>query len=181
MKSFLEEKYKKEVVPILMKEFDIKNILAVPKIVKVVVNSGVGQLARDKEKLEVFKKELGLITGQMPSERKARVSVSGFNIRKGMVVGLKVTLRKRRMYEFLYKLFSIVLPRLRDFKGVSTKGFDSQGNYTLGLSEHTVFPEIDVAKTTPRGLEITIVTNSKDKEKTERLLSLLGMPFSKEG
>ena len=176
----LKEKYEKEVVPSLSKEFGIKNKMAIPGVKKIVVNMGTGDALKDKEVMEKHINDLKAITGQMPSKRNARISVASFGIRRGMTVGLKITLRGERMYSFLDKLCSIIFPRLRDFRGVSVKSFDSQGNYTLGLEEHTVFPEIDVTKSQPHGLEITIVTNTKDKEKSLRLLSLLGMPFEKE-
>jgi large subunit ribosomal protein L5 len=124
---------------------------------------------------------LALITGQKPTIRPAKISVAGFNIREGMPVGLSVTLRGERMYDFLEKLFSIVLPRLRDFRGLPVKSFDKSGNYTIGIAEHTVFPEIDVTKTAgPRGMEITIVTNTDNVEESKKLLELMGMPFAKE-
>lgn len=176
----LKKRYEDKVAPLLAKEFDIPNKMAVPKIEKVVVNSGIGHLSSDKGDMKKFKEELATITGQMPAERAAKVSVAGFSIRKGMPVGLKVTLRGKKMYDFLQRLFSIVLPRLRDFRGVSLESFDNSGNYTLGISEHTVFPEIDVGKTTARGLEITIVTNTKEVEQSKRLLAEMGMPFEKE-
>jgi large subunit ribosomal protein L5 len=178
--SRLKKKYEEEVVVKLQKDFTIKNRLAVPKIEKIVVNMGVGEASKNKEYLEQAKKDLATITGLTPSVRKARVSVASFGIRVGNPVGLKVTLRKNRMYQFLDKLVSVVLPRLRDFRGVSLKSFDKHGNYTIGLREHTVFPEIDIAKTTPKGMEITIVTNTNDLTISKSLFELLGMPFEKE-
>jgi large subunit ribosomal protein L5 len=178
-KSRLKKTYEKEVVSQLKKEFGIKNTLAVPKISKVIVNMGVGDAVKDKGVLERAKADIAAITGQIPSERAAKVSVASFSIRRGMIVGLKTTLRGSKMYVFLDKLFSIVLPRLRDFRGLSKDSFDEHGNYTIGLEEHIVFPEIDLAKSTPHGLEITIVTNTKDKEKAEKLMELMGMPFEK--
>lgn len=175
----LKQKYDKEIVYILAKEFDIKNRLAVPRLSKVVINMGIGDTLKNKELLESIKKDLAIISGQEPAGRKAKISVASFGIRKGMLVGLKVTLRGDRMYYFLDRLFSIVLPRLRDFRGVSVNSFDKGGNYTLGIAEHTVFPEIDIAKSQPRGMEITIVTNVQSKERSKRLLELLGMPFEK--
>jgi large subunit ribosomal protein L5 len=181
MKSRLFEKYQKEVAPKLKEEFAIENKMAIPKIEKVVVNMGVGEMIKNKELGPALSKDLAAITGQKPSTRLAKVSIATFGLRRGMPVGLTVTLRGVRMYDFLDKLFSIVLPRLRDFRGVSNKSFDASGNYTLGLTEHTVFPEVDVTKvSTPRGLEISIVTNAKEKEKAKRLLALMGMPFAKE-
>jgi len=176
----LKEKYEKEVIPALMKEFEIKNKLAAPRVEKVVVNSGTGELSKNKEAREQVAKDLATITGQLPSIRPARISVAGFGIRAGMPVGMKVTLRGNKMYDFLQKLFSIVLPRLRDFRGVSLKSFDKHGNYSLGISDLTVFPEIDPSKSSgSKGLEITIVTSVDGKSKAKRLLELLGMPFEK--
>mgnify|MGYP001559215326 CR=1 FL=1 len=175
----LKEKYTKEVVSILSKDFGIKDRLAIPSLAKVVINMGVGDAAKSKERMEHLKKDLAAISGQKPSVRSAKISVASFGTRIGMPVGLKVTLRKERMYAFLDRLFSTVLPRLRDFRGVSRKSFDKGGNYTLGVTEHTVFPEIDLAKSQPHGLEITIVTNTEDIKKAEKLLELLGMPFEK--
>ncbi|OGM21249.1 50S ribosomal protein L5 [Candidatus Woesebacteria bacterium RIFCSPHIGHO2_01_FULL_38_9b] len=175
----LKQKYQKEVISQLLKEIEVKNNMAVPKIEKVVVNMGIGEVAKNKEMLDQVKKDMAVITGQMPQIRGAKVSVASFGIRRGMPVGLRVTLRSEKMYSFLDKLFSIVLPRLRDFRGVSKSSFDRQGNYTLGIVEHTVFPEIDITKSQSRGLEITIVTKSKDIEESMKLLELLGMPFEK--
>jgi large subunit ribosomal protein L5 len=177
----LKKKYQEEVAPKLVQEFGIKNKMAVPKITKIVINMGVGAMIKNKELKDIISRDLAAITGQIPSVRLAKVSVAAFDLRRGMPVGLTVTLRGNRMYEFLDKLISITLPRLRDFRGVSIKSFDKSGNYTLGLNEHTVFPEIDLTKVgSPRGLEISIVTNSKGIEKAKRLLELLGMPFTKE-
>lgn len=178
-KSRLQEKYEKEVAPQLIKEFSIKNKMAVPKIVKVVVNIGVGSVIKNKELVESLKKDLALVTGQRPSVRTAKVSIASFSLRIGMPVGLTVTLRKERMYAFLDRVFSIVLPRLRDFRGVSRKSFDKGGNYTLGFSEHSVFPEVDIARSSAHGMEMTIVINSESPKVSERLLTLLGMPFEK--
>ncbi|HLE49304.1 MAG TPA: 50S ribosomal protein L5 [Patescibacteria group bacterium] len=177
--SRLKEKYQKEVVPVLMKELELKNNFEVPRVSKVVVNMGVGEAIKNKEIMEKAKKDLAAITGQAPSVRRARVSVATFSLRKGMAVGLKVTLRGEKMYSFLDKLFSIVLPRFRDFRGVSRKCFDKAGNYTLGLAEQTVFTEVDIQKSGSRGMEITIVTKSDGRKQSERLLELMGMPFEK--
>jgi len=178
----LKEKYQKEIKGILAEEFEIKNKMAIPKVLKVTVNMGIGEISKSKELKESLSRDLAAISGQKPSIRAAKVSIATFGIRAGMPVGLAVTLRGVRMYDFLDKLFSIVLPRLRDFRGVSRKSFDKYGNYTLGFSEHTVFPEVDVTKaTTPKGLAITITTNAGSPEKGLRLLELLGMPFEKEG
>jgi len=175
----LEDKYKNEVVPKLIKEFGIKNVMQTPKIKKVVVNAGVGDAQKSKEVLERMKEDLASITGQNPSVRNARVSVASFGLRKGSPVGLKVTLGRLRMYDFLDRLFSVVLPRLRDFRGVKRGSFDKHGNYTLGIAEHNIFPEIDITKSIPRGLEITIVIKSESVEQSYRLLELMGMPFEK--
>jgi len=180
-KNRLVEKYKNEVTPELIKEYSIKNPHAVPMVGKVVVNMGVGDMSKNKEQRDSLVRDLATITGQKPSVRAAKISVASFSLRKGMPVGLTITLRGDRMYSFLDKLFSIVLPRLRDFRGVKTSSFDKKGNYTLALTEHTVFPEIDLSKSaSPRGLEISIVTNSDDVEKSKRMLELMGMPFEKE-
>lgn len=154
--------------------------MAQPKVEKVVLNMGIGVLKDDKGAIEKVSSELAAIAGQKPALRPARKSVAGFNVRKGEPVGLKVTLRGRRMQAFLQKLFNFVLPRLRDFRGVSKDSFDQNANFTLGISEHAVFPEISLGEIGKvRGLEITIVTNTKDKEKAMKLMEELGMPFSK--
>ena len=178
-KQRLQEKYEKEVFKTLISEFGIKNKMAVPKINKVVLNVGTGSIAKNKEVVENLKKDLAAISGQKPAVKVAKVSIASFGLRRGMPVGLAVTLRREMMYAFLDRLFSIVLPRLRDFRGVSRKSFDKSGNYTLGVTEHIIFPEADITKGTPHGLEITIVINSGKKEVSERLLELLGMPFEK--
>lgn len=175
----LKEEYQKEVVKKLVEEFEIKNVMQVPKIEKVVVNSGVGDAQKNKEGFERMKNDIASITGQYPGVRKARVSVASFGLRKGSPVGLKVTLRGAKMYDFLDKLFSIVLPRLRDFRGAKRDSFDKNGNYTLGVVEHNIFPEIDITKSGSRGLEISIVIKSDSTAQSFRLLELLGMPFEK--
>lgn len=157
-----------------------KNPMARPKVEKVVLNMGIGDVKDDKGAVEKVSSELAAIAGQKPAFRPARQSVAGFSVRKGEPVGLKVTLRGKRMQAFLGKLFNVVLPRLRDFRGVSRNSFDQNANYTLGISEHTVFPEIDLGEVTKvRGLEVTIVTSTKEKEKAMKLLEELGMPFTK--
>ena len=178
-KQRLQEKYEKEVAAVIAKEFDIKNVMATPKVQKVVLNIGIGSLVKNKEAVETLKKDLAAITGQLPALKNAKVSIATFNLRRGMVVGMAVTLRGERMYAFLDRLFSIVLPRLRDFRGVSVKSFDKNGNYTLGVVEHTIFPEVDLAKGSAHGMEITIVINSGSVEQSRRLLTLKGMPFEK--
>lgn len=182
MASRLKEKFEKEVRAKLASDFDIKNTMAVPTVKKVVLNMGIGEISKNKELRESLTRDLATIAGQTPSIRRARVSIASFNLRAGMPVGLAVTLRGDKMYSFLDKLFSIVLPRLRDFRGVSDNSFDKSGNYTLGIAEHTLFPEIDIAKTpNPKSMEATIVVASSDKEKSKKLLEMLGMPFEKKG
>lgn len=173
--------YQEKIVPKLQEEFGLKNKMAAPKIVKVVLNMGVGDLKDKKEEREKVAAQLSAIAGQRPQTRLARKAIAGFSLRRGEPVGLAVTLRGKRMYAFLEKLFGIVLPRLRDFRGTSRKSFDGSANFTLGIGEHTVFPEVDLAAVGKvRGLEITIVTNTKDPKLAERLLEELGMPFVKE-
>lgn len=177
----LRTRYTKEIKPKLGEELGIKNPMAIPGIKKVVINMGVGGLFRDKGMLDKALEEMGAIAGQKPAIRPATKSIAGFNIRAGMPVGVAVTLRGERAYNFLSKFISVVLPRLRDFRGVSVKSFDKNGNYTLGMPEHTVFPEIDLGKVDKaKSMEITIVTNAGSKEKGKALLSALGMPFEKE-
>jgi large subunit ribosomal protein L5 len=176
----LKEKYNSKVVKNLMKEFDIDNKLAVPKITKVTINMGIGDTLKNKEALQAAKKDLATISGQEPATRAAKLSVASFSIRRGMTVGLKVTLRGEKMWAFLDRLFSIVLPRFRDFRGVPLRGFDKFGNYTLGINEHVVFPEIDFSKSQPRGLEVSITTDAKNPKLGKRMLELLGMPFEKD-
>lgn len=175
----LKEKYQKEIKKALMDEFGIKNVQAVPALTKVVINSGIGAAIKNKELMQQIKSDLTAISGQAPSTRLANLSVASFGIRRGMPVGMKVTLRSERMYSFVDRFIAIVLPRFRDFRGIPTTGFDAHGNYTIGIAEHTVFPEIDLAKSKPFGIEITFVSNTKDKAWAKRLLELLGMPFEK--
>ncbi|MEK7526309.1 MAG: 50S ribosomal protein L5 [Patescibacteria group bacterium] len=176
----LKQKYQNEVSQKLAKEFGIKNPNALPKITKVVINMGIGNLLKDKGLQDKAAEEMGLIAGQKPQVRPAKLSVAGFSIRVGMPVGLRVTLRGDRMYNFLDRLISIVFPRIRDFRGIPTKGFDAAGNYSIGFAEHTVFPEIDLAKVDrTKGLEVTIVTKSKDATQARKLLEYVGMPFAK--
>ncbi len=176
----LLEKYRNEVVPELQKRLGIKNPLAVPRLVKIVVNMGVGRAAQPKERhiLEEVARHLALITGQKPLVTKARKSVSGFRIRRGFPVGLKVTLRGRRMYEFLDRLITLAIPRVRDFRGLDPEAFDGHGNYTFGVTEQLIFPEIDpddVHHT--QGMHITLVTTAKTDDQARELLALLGLPF----
>ncbi len=176
----LIEKYHKTVKPKIGEEFGIKNTMAQPKILKVVVNMGTGEIKENKEEQAKALSEFANIVGQKPSVRLSRKAIAGFNLREGQAVGLKATLRGVRMYSFLDKLLNVVLPRIRDFRGIPRTSFDQGGNYTLAITEHTVFPEIDLGKITRvRGLEITIVTNTKIKKMSERLLEELGMPFQK--
>ena len=177
----LKEKYNKEIKAELTKELGVKNQMSIPKLVKVVVNMGVGEAAKNKQTMEALLKDVAAITGQAPSTRNAKVSIASFSLREGMPVGLTATLRGEKMYSFLDRLMSIVLPRLRDFRGVPLTSFDKQGNYTLGIAEHTVFPEIDTAKSgAPHGMEVTIVTTGHDMLQSKKLLEMLGMPFQKE-
>ncbi|MBU0569637.1 50S ribosomal protein L5 [Patescibacteria group bacterium] len=178
--SRLKQKYDTKIASQLMKEFSIKNKMAVPRITKIVVNIGIGNASKNKQLLAQVKKDLADITGQLPQIRKAKMSVASFSIREGMPVGLKVTLRGDRMYSFLDKLFSVVLPRLRDFRGLSRKSFDENGNYTIGIEDYSVFPEMDTAGSQSHGLEVSIVTSTNDKKQAGKLLTLLGMPFEKE-
>ena len=177
----LRERYQKEIKAKLQKEFKIDNVFTVPKVEKVVINMGIGESTEDKKIVEKAKEDMIAITGQIPKVAKARLSIAGFKLREGDPIGLVVNLRGKRMYNFLEKLFTIVFPRLRDFKGVPKKGFDGRGNYNLGLKEQIVFPEIDYAKIDKtRGLQITIVTDTNENKKAERLLTELGMPFEKD-
>jgi len=176
----LKEKYENEIIPAMMKEFGYKSKLQVPRIEKIVINMGIGEGARNPDLLDQHAKELALITGQKPLVTRARKSISNFKIRKGMTIGLKVTLRGARMYNFLYKLINIALPKVRDFRGLNSNSFDGRGNYTFGLTEQLVFPEIspDEARRV-QGMDITIVTTAKTDEEAKRLLELFGMPFGR--
>lgn len=179
--SYLLEKYKKEVVPTLSSELQTKNALALPRLVKVVVNVGIKEAAHDEVVLARAMEELMVITGQKPTVRRAKKSIATFKLVRGNPIGLTVTLRGERMYNFLEKLLNIVLPRVRDFRGASASSFDGHGNYSLGIAEQIVFPEVDFAKVDKtRGLEITIVTTAKTDEVARKLLEPLGMPFAKE-
>lgn len=176
----LKEKYEKEVKRHLSEEFGIKNLLDVPVITKIVVAIGAGDIERNQAVKDSLVTAIAQITGQKPKITRARISVASFNVRAGMEVGFLVTLRKERMYAFLDRLISVVLPRLRDFRGVSAKSFDSRGNVTLGFTEVSIFPEIDTAHfNLAKGFEVTVVVGRSDREKSRRLLELLGMPFQK--
>jgi len=176
----LKEKYLKEVVPALMEKFNYKNIMEVPAIEKIVINMGVGDAVQNSKLLDSAVEELTAISGQKPVITRAKKSIAGFKLREGMPIGTKVTLRKERMYEFLDKLISVSLPRVRDFRGVSPKSFDGRGNYTLGVREQLIFPEVDYDRVNKvRGMDIVIVTTAKTDEEGRELLTLLGMPFRK--
>jgi large subunit ribosomal protein L5 len=174
----LKERYRKDVVPALAKEFGYKNVMAIPKLEKIVVNMGLGEATQNVKLIDTGADEVGRITGQRPVTTRAKKSIAAFKVRQGMPVGTMVTLRGDRMYEFLDRLVNIALPRVRDFKGVSTKGFDGRGNYTLGLRDQLLFPEIDYMKVDKaRGMNVSVVTTAKTDEEARRLLQLLGMPF----
>lgn len=174
----LLERYRSEVAPALAEEFGRPNRLAIPRLTKIVISAGMGKTAREEGVLDTAAEELALITGQKPIVTRARKSVANFKLREGMNVGLKATLRGRRMYEFLDRLISLAIPRVKDFRGLSPSGFDGRGNYNMGLSEQTVFPEIDPGKVKfTQGMNIAICTTAKTDEEARRLLALLGMPF----
>ncbi len=174
----LREKYAKEVAPALLKEFDLKNTMAVPRLEKVVINMGVGEATQNAKLLDPAVVELTNITGQKAVVTKAKKSIAAFKVREGMPIGAMVTLRGDRMYEFLDRLINIALPRVRDFRGVSSKSFDGRGNYTLGLRDQLIFPEIDYAKVEKlKGMNITIVTTASNDEQARALLRHMGMPF----
>ncbi len=180
MASRLKDKYKSEVAPALQKEFDYKNPMQVPALNKVVVNIGLGEVIQNPKAMENAVADLTTITGQRPVITRAKRSVAAFKLREGMQIGCMVTLRGERMYIFLDKLLNVALPRLRDFQGVPTDAFDGRGNYTLGLREQLVFPEIDYDKVDKvRGMEISVVTTAHSDQEGRRLLALLGMPFKK--
>jgi large subunit ribosomal protein L5 len=176
--SRLRDRYQKEVVPGLKKEFGYTNIMAVPKVTKVVVNMGLGEATSNAKIVDVAAAELASITGQKAVTRRAKKSIAQFKVRQGMPIGASVTLRGDRMFEFLDRLIAIALPRVRDFRGVSPKGFDGRGNYTLGLRDQLMFPEIDYLKVDKgRGMNISVVTTARTDEEARRLLQLIGMPF----
>lgn len=176
--SRLRERYKTDVVPALQKEFGYANLMAVPKIERIVVNMGLGGATQNAKLIDVGADELTRVTGQRPVTRRARKSIAQFKLRQGMPIGAMVTLRSERMYEFLDRLVSIALPRVRDFRGVSPRGFDGRGNYTLGLKDQLIFLEIDYMKVdTARGMNISVVTTAGSDEEGRKLLQLMGMPF----
>jgi large subunit ribosomal protein L5 len=176
----LAEKYTSEVAPALMREFTYGSPMAVPRVAKVVINMGVGDAVSDVKVLDQAADELGQIVGQKPAIRRARKSIANFKLREGMPIACTVTLRGRRMYEFLERLLHLALPRVRDFRGVSPRSFDGRGNYTLGIREHLIFPEVNVAKVQKvKGMNVCIVTTARTDQEARRLLDGLGMPFSK--
>ncbi len=174
----LREQYEKEAVPALMKKFNYKSIMEVPKLDKIVINIGLGDIRDNPKTLDNAIADLSLITGQKPIITKAKKSIAAFKIREGANVGCKVTLRKEKMYEFAYKLFNVALPRVRDFRGVSTTSFDGRGNYSMGIKEQLIFPEIEYDKIDKlRGMDIIFATTANTDEEARELLTLLGMPF----
>ena len=174
----LKERYLKEVAPALAKEFGYKNVMAIPKLEKIVVNMGLGEATQNVKLIDTGADEVGRITGQRSVTTRAKKSIAAFKVRQGMPVGTMVTLRGDRMYEFLDRLVNVALPRVRDFKGVSTKGFDGRGNYTLGLRDQLLFPEIDYMKVDKaRGMNVSVVTTARTDEEARALLKLVGMPF----
>jgi large subunit ribosomal protein L5 len=178
MSARLREKFHKDIAPTLQKELELKNPMAVPRLHKIVVNMGVGEATQNAKVLDPAVAELGQITGQKPIVTKAKKSIAAFKVREGQAIGAMVTLRGDRMYEFLDRLINVVLPRVRDFRGVSTKSFDGRGNYTLGLRDQLIFPEIDYAKVDKqKGMNVTIVTTAKNDNEARALLRSFGMPF----
>ena len=176
----LREQYEKEVIPALMKKFNYKSVMEVPKLDKIVINIGLGDVKENPKSLENAIKDLAQITGQQPVITKARKSIAAFKLREGVNVGCKVTLRSDKMYDFAYKLFNVALPRVRDFRGVSNNSFDGRGNYALGIKEQLIFPEIEYDKVDKvRGMDIIFVTTAETDEEARELLTLFGMPFKK--
>lgn len=180
MKPRLLDRYQQEIVPKIQEKFDIKNKMAVSSLEKIVVNMGVGEAVADIKVLESAVKDMGIITGQKPIIRRSKKAISNFKLREGLPVGCKVTLRKFKMYEFLDRFVNIALPRIRDFNGVSRKSFDKEGNYTIGISDQSIFPEVELDQVQrTQGMDITFVFNHGPQEQTFEILSLLGMPFRK--
>ena len=176
--EILKEQYQKEVVPALMKKFNYKSVMEVPKLEKIVINVGLGDMKDNPKALDNTINDLKIITGQTPIVTKAKKAIAAFKIREGVNIGCKVTLRSRKMYDFAYKLFNVSLPRVRDFRGVSNNSFDGRGNYSMGIKEQLIFPEIEYDKIDKiRGMDIIFVTTAKTDEEAKELLSLLGMPF----
>ena len=179
-KSRVKEKYEKEVVPYLMKKFGYKSVMQCPKLVKIVINTGIGDIKDNAKSIQMTENEIKMISGQQPILTKAKKSVANFKVREGQTVGIKVTLRGDRMYSFYDKFVSIALPRLRDFRGVSDKAFDGRGNYSVGLKEQLIFPEITYDQVEKiRGMDVAIVTTANTDEEARELLRALGMPFKK--
>jgi large subunit ribosomal protein L5 len=182
MAHYLRERYQKEITPTLMKTLNLDNVMQVPSVDKIVVNIGVGEALDNARALEAAVSDMTTITGQKPIVTKAKKSIANFKLREGRSIGVKVTLRGDRMWSFIDRLINVAMPRVRDFRGVSLNSFDGRGNYTLGLREQLVFPEVDYDKIDKvRGMEVTIVTSAKTDEAGTQLLDLLGMPFRKEG
>jgi large subunit ribosomal protein L5 len=176
--SRLKDRYEQEVAPALKKEFGYTNVMAIPKIEKIVVNMGLGEATQNAKIVDTGADEVARVTGQKPVTTRAKKSIAQFKVRQGMPIGAMVTLRGARMWEFLDRLISVALPRVRDFRGVSTRGFDGRGNYTLGLKDQLLFPEIDYMKVDKaRGMNISVVTTAKSDQESRKLLQLLGMPF----
>ncbi|SNX54382.1 50S ribosomal protein L5 [Thermoanaerobacterium sp. RBIITD] len=176
----LKDKYINEVIPALMAKYSYKNIMQVPKIEKVVINMGLGEARENPKAIEAASNDLSLITGQKPLVTRAKKSIANFKIRSGMPIGIKVTLRGERMYEFIDKLFNVALPRVRDFRGLPSKSFDGRGNYSFGVREQLIFPEIEYDKVDKvRGMDIIFVTTAKNDEEAKTLLELMGLPFAK--
>ncbi|MEK7577890.1 MAG: 50S ribosomal protein L5 [Patescibacteria group bacterium] len=176
----LQKQYKEEIAKKLMADLGIKNVMAVPKLVKIVINVGLGEALKDKKVVEKVSQQLAVITGQKPQPRKATKAISTFKLRAGDVIGVRVTLRATRMYDFFQRLTMVALPRVRDFRGVPNKAFDNSGNYTLGLSEQIIFPELEYGMIDKiRGFEVTFVTTAKTNDHAKALLTALGMPFAK--
>lgn len=176
--EILKEQYQKEVVPALMKKFNYHSIMEVPKLEKIVINVGLGDMKENPKALDNTMNDLTIITGQRPIVTKAKKAIAAFKIREGVNIGCKVTLRSGKMYDFAYKLFNVALPRVRDFRGVSNHSFDGRGNYSMGIKEQLIFPEIEYDKIDKiRGMDIIFVTTAKTDEEAKELLSLLGMPF----
>ncbi len=176
--SRLKERYSKEVVPALTKEFGYTNIMAVPKITKIVINMGLGEATQNSKIVDTGAEELGKISGQKAAVTRSKKSIAQFKVRQNMPIGAMVTLRGQRMYDFLDRMISIALPRVRDFRGISPRGFDGRGNYTMGLRDQLIFPEIDYLKVDKaRGMNISVVTTAKSNEEARRLLQLIGLPF----
>jgi large subunit ribosomal protein L5 len=177
----MKERYQKDIVPVLMKEFALDNVMQVPRVTKVTVNIGMGEARENPKAMDAAVSDITQITGQKPIVTKAKKSIANFKLREGMLNGIKVTLRGEKMWSFLDRLMNIVLPRVRDFRGISPNSFDGRGNYSLGLREQLIFPEIEYDKIDKvRGLEITVVTTAPNDEQARRLLQLLGMPFRKD-